>query len=611
MKLYPVPSNEEQRLKKLEFFELLDLGKDPELDVFAEGACLIADCPASLIAMMEKDRQTVQSCVGLAFDFVDRKDTVCQYTIASRETVVINDTFTDERSSDNPLIREGGIRFYAGVPLIDNEGFVLGTLCVIDYKPKTISEKQIASLEKMGAAVTKILMGKKKNIQAEYFEETFTLTNNLICVLDEQFYIKDINPALANTLQLQSEEAINLNFVKLLGEDNPELIHMIHNLDLNVKEKIITTKTRVAASEIIINWHLKANENHSEIFCFGRHITSSVEEKLKLEQSQRRFRNFFENSIGLMSMHDMEGNILAVNGQGRQTLKYSLEETSALNLTDLIPQANWPAMEQYLKRIGENKEDVGTMVLKAKDGEEMFWMYHNMVETDDEGRDYVMSTALNVTERMSLEKDLVYTKKILEQTSTVAQVGGWEYNLKKGTLLWTQATKVIHQVASDFEPTLESALMFYTEEYRDHLVLLINKAIHEGIPYDAEVQITRAGETPIWVRVKGVPEFENGVCTKLFGIIQNIDVFKNTYLELETKEAMLQSFVNYVPTAVAMFDQDLNYLAVSTAWTGEFSMNLKEIIGKNVFECFRSCITSSCGGGFRFEQQQCFRLRMI
>lgn len=98
--------------------------------------------------MMESETQTIQSCVGLTFDLVDRKSTVCQYSIASGDILIINDTLLDERYSDNLLILAGGIRFYAGAPLIGDEGFVLGIICVINYKPKTITDDQILTLKK-------------------------------------------------------------------------------------------------------------------------------------------------------------------------------------------------------------------------------------------------------------------------------------------------------------------------------------------------------------------------------------------------------------------------------------------------------------------------------
>ncbi|WP_126650711.1 response regulator [Chryseobacterium aureum] len=585
MKKYPIPVNEEARIKKLEFFDLLNLEKDPQLDIFAETACLVTDCPAALIAMMERETQTIQSCVGLALDFVDRKDTVCQYSIASGDTVVINDTLLDERSSDNAIILAGGIRFYAGVPLIDDEGFALGTICVIDYKPKIITEEQISTLKKIGEAITKILMGKRKNIQAEYFQQTFTISNNMICVLDKNFVLKEANPAFENAFQLKKNQVINRNFLEVLGNHNAKLEVLARNLPNTDEEVTFTTSTHIDDSQtIMVEWSLKLNQNHSEIFCFGINITQRIEEKLKLESSERRFRSFFENAIGLMSMHDMEGNIIAVNEKGRETLQYSAKEVEKLNLKDLVPEKNWPLLEKYLEKINKDQEDFGTMILKTKGGEEVIWMYHNLVDFNKEGKPYVVSTALNVTERMKLEKDLVHTKKMLEQTSAVAQVGGWEVNLKNNTVIWSQSTREIHKIDKAFRPDFENALGFYSEDSREKLKYLFERAVKDGIPYDEELQLVRNDGVMIWVRVKGIPEFEDGVCIRVFGIIQDIDTFKNIYLELSRKEAMLQSFVTYVPATVAMFDKDLNYLSVSTSWKDEFQMNDIRLIGENMFK---------------------------
>lgn len=581
---YPVPDNEKERVKKLELFDLLNLPKDPQLDVFAETACLVADCPSSLIAIMESQIQTIQSCIGISLDTVDRENTLCQYSIVSGDVVVINDTLTDSRSSGNSIILESGIRFYAGVPLIDDEGFVLGTLCVIDYKPKTISEDQIATLKKIGEAVTKFFLNKRKNIQAEYFQQTFDVSNNLICVLDNEFILKEVNPTFEKVFGLPKNQAVHRNFLALLGEQDADLQLKLKSFLQTDEELIFTASTKIGeAAPIIIEWYLKQNQNHSGIFCFGINITQHIEERLQLESSERRFRSFFENAIGLMSMHDMEGNILEVNEKGRENLQYSAEEVEGLNLKDLVPEQNWPLLEQYLQRINQNKEDFGTMILKSKKGEELVWMYHNLVETDKDGNPYVVSTALNVTERITLERDLVYAKKMLEQTSSVAQVGGWEVNLKNNTVFWSKTTKEIHKIDPEFQPDFENAIGFYKDEDGQKINFLFNRAVSEGIPYDEEVQLVRNDGVTIWVRVKGIPEFENGVCNRVFGIIQDIDAFKNIYLELAKKEGMMQSFATYVPVAVAMFDKELNYISVSASWQEEFNMHNMKLVGENIF----------------------------
>jgi len=584
MNKYPVPDNENERIKKLELLNLLNLPKDPQLDVFAETACLVSGCENALIAIMESQTQTIQNCIGISLDTVDRQNTVCQYSIASGEVLIINDTLLDERSRENPLIIAGGIRFYAGVPLIDDEGFALGTLCVFDYEPKSLSDSQVSTLKKLGEAVTKLLIGKRKNLQAEYFQQIFDISNNPICVLDNQLILKDINPAFRLAFGLDNDHLTNLQFLNLVGDQNYNLKEKIDYLLQKDEELIITTTTKIHEnSYVIIEWYLKQNQNHSEIFCFGTNITQHIEEKLKMESSERRFRSFFENAIGLMSMHDMEGNILEVNKKGREVLHYSEDEVSGLNLKDLVPEKNWELLDSYLQRINENKEDLGTMILKTKEGVELIWMYHNRVEINKEGKQYVISTALNVTERMTLERDLVHTKKILEQTSAVAQVGGWEVNLKNNSVFWSKTAKEIHKINPEAQPDFKNALLFYKEEDRPRVEFLFNRAVTQGIPYDEEFQLVRNDGITIWVRVKGIPEFEDGVCTRIFGIIQDIDEFKNLYLELEKKEAMMQSFVMYTPVAVAMFDRDLNYLSVSSSWKDEFHMNDMKLVGENIF----------------------------
>ena len=578
-----IPDNEQDRLKKLKFFDLLNLRKDPQFDVFAETACLIADCPASLISIMESNTQTIQSCIGLEIDSVERQNTICQYSIASGETVIINDTLLDERSRENPLILEGGIRFYVGIPIVDDEGFALGTICVIDYKARTITESQITALKKLSDVISKLLTARRKTIYAEYFQQIFNISNNLICVLDDKLKFKDFNPVVEKIVSLKKAEAIGLGFTDIFGESNKDLSKLKDFMEESQEVSFTTSKVIEEGNSVIVEWVLKPNKEFSEIFCFGTNITSQTEEKSQLESSERRFRSFFENAIGLMSMHDMEGNILAVNEKGREMLHYSADEVKNLNLRDLVPEQNWPSLSQYLDRINKNKEDVGNMILRSKNGVEQVWMYHNLVETDEEGKPYVISTALNVTERMILEKDLIHTKKMLEQTSSVAQVGGWEVNLKKNTLFWSQSTREIHKISHDYQPDLENAIGFYTEESRERVRFLFNRAVTEGIPYDDEFQLVRKDGVTIWVRVKAIPEFEDDVCIRIFGIIQDIDVFKKMFLDIAKKEAMMQSFVTYVPVAIAMFDKDLNYISVSSKWKQEFKRNEDDIIGKNLF----------------------------
>lgn len=582
---FPIPANEIERIQRLHTYDLKGLGKDSELDVFAEAACLITDCSSSLIAMMEEDTQLIQSCIGLEIESVERRNTVCQYTIMSSDVLVIEDTFEDIRSSTNPLIRAGNIRFYAGVPIMDDDGYALGTICVFDYTPKTLSEKQIQSLKKLGEAVSKILLSKRRKKQATYFEEVFNVSNNLICVLHQDLSIKEINPSFEDSLGVTKSACVDQPIAAIIKDISIE--KALHNIGQKENTAQIRTTTVIANGfSIVIEWYFKYNVSNKEVFAFGRNITKELEELAKLESSERRFRNFYENSIGLLSMHDMQGNIMSVNKKGREALQYSKEEIVGRSLRQLVPEGHIAGIDSYLSRIEVSKEDSGMMILKAKDGTDNFWLYQNIVDFDTEGTPYVVSTALNMTDRIMLERDLVRTKKILEQTHTVAQVGGWEVDFETNKVYWSDSTKHIHGVDMDYVPDFNSAIDFYDDDSRLILKEAFDLAVATGTPYDKQFKLCKANGDLIWVRVKGIPEYENNTCKRIFGIIQDIDRSKKVYLELERKEAMLQTFVDYVPASVAMFDKEFDCVSASNQWITDFKLDKASTLKGNLFTLF-------------------------
>lgn len=574
---------EQNRLKQLAHYDLLNLRKLPELDVFAEAVCLIMDTSVSLIAVMESDQQTIQSCVGLELDTVDRKDTICQYTVASKNIVVIEDTLLDDRSRHNQLMMAANVRYYVGIPLTDPEGYVLGTICAIDFEPKKCTEKQLDSLNKLAQAVTKLLISRRQKLYTEYFFETFNITNNIICVLDQSLQFKECNPAFSEIFPhaIQSFETKKFDKVftlDILAQNKIEL--------LKKDKKAIEFRACYLyenGSEVIIEWQLKFNSAQTEIFCFGRNITQEQIERTKLENSELKFKRFFESAIGLMSIHDLNGNIFEVNKKGREILEYSEEDVKRFNIKDLVIDSQRELLNNYFERIKENHEDVGMMSLKTKNGEVLQWMYHNILVPNEDGEPFVVSTSLNITERVRLEKDLLRTKSVLEQINEVAQVGGWEFNLEENKLNWTDYTRKIHGVSENYEPNFEDAINFYIKSDRELALNLFNEAKINGNPYDVELQIVKKDESVIWVRIKGIPEFENGVCKRIFGIIQDINDYKTTYLELSKRKSMLQAFIKNVPASVAMFDNNLNYLAVSNRWLQEFDMDFDNIKNENLF----------------------------
>jgi GAF domain-containing protein len=145
---YPVPANDLDRLRALRSYKILDSQPEAQFDELTELAALICDVPISLISLIDSDRQWFKSRFGLNLQETPRAQAFCTHAIMQPEMFVVPDAAKDERFAQNPLVTgDLHIRFYAGAPLASRDGHLLGTLCVIDHQPHTLTDAQTKALE--------------------------------------------------------------------------------------------------------------------------------------------------------------------------------------------------------------------------------------------------------------------------------------------------------------------------------------------------------------------------------------------------------------------------------------------------------------------------------
>lgn len=154
----PLPPNEAERLAALCSYEVLDTACESSFDDIAKLASILTSCPIALISLVDSNRQCFKARVGVEVAETPREVSFCAHAILRPdELMVVPDATLDPRFQDNPVLDEMGIRFYAGAPLVNPEGAALGTLCVVDFVPRTLTAMQQEGLGYLAEAVVTTL----------------------------------------------------------------------------------------------------------------------------------------------------------------------------------------------------------------------------------------------------------------------------------------------------------------------------------------------------------------------------------------------------------------------------------------------------------------------
>lgn len=275
-----VHKNEVNRIKSLESYELLDTLSEADYDNITAIASEICNTRISLVTLIDNKRQWFKSHHGLDVTETPREVAFCAHAILDEQNVfIVKDAREDERFHDNPLVTDDPhVIFYAGVPLISDQGFPLGTLCVIDDQPKELSEGQISSLKSLANQVMNLLSLRKtkltlektkisleeKNKELEHFAAmaAHDLKSPLIGIKGiSEFLIKEnshqIDASGNEMLRLiltSSNQLIEL-ISNLLDYSTTDIIYNENKTVINLDEFISTVSNLVSyESDVLINF---------------------------------------------------------------------------------------------------------------------------------------------------------------------------------------------------------------------------------------------------------------------------------------------------------------------------------------------------------------------
>ncbi len=176
----PIPENEAKRLAALHDYGILDTAPDPAYDAFADLAAQLCRVPVALVSLVDTSRQWFKANVGLpSISETPRDVAFCAHALASDVILEVADATLDPRFAENPLVTgDPYFRFYAGMPLIDRNGNALGTLCTLDYRPRSLTDEQRHGLQALATSLVTLIEA-RRGVPAKSLEQLAVLSGAL------------------------------------------------------------------------------------------------------------------------------------------------------------------------------------------------------------------------------------------------------------------------------------------------------------------------------------------------------------------------------------------------------------------------------------------------
>ena len=229
--------NEDERIKLLDSYSILDTLPELDYDNLTVIAAAICGTPISLITFIDEERQWFKSRHGIDVSETSRDYSFCAHAINDPNNVlIIEDSRKDIRFFDNPAVSGNpNIIFYAGVPLINEMGLPLGTLCVIDHKPKTLSENQIRSLKALSDQIMKLLELRLKSIELEKVIVKLEKKNQELEIF-AHIAAHDLKSPLANVSGLA--EVFIETYGSIIDAEGQEIMQLIINSANKLRQMI-------------------------------------------------------------------------------------------------------------------------------------------------------------------------------------------------------------------------------------------------------------------------------------------------------------------------------------------------------------------------------------
>ena len=541
-----IAQNETQRLSALHAYKILDTLAEQAYDDLTCLAAQICEAPIALISLVDRDRQWFKSRVGLNAEETSRKVSFCAHAIHHPgELLEVEDALEDQRFAGNPLVTgDPHIRFYAGMPIVDAAGLALGTLCVIDRKPRVLKQAQRRALKALSRQVmAQIRLSSELAVshnRSRYFESILESAGGIIYELDANGIFTYVNEYMVDVTGRQRETLLKTHFLELVIEEERAGVHEHYQDAIRRRLPETTLEFRVRQQSGLIIW---VSQSARLLYSADNRFERVIGLVKDITENKRLQRDLVLNQlavnlspVGICQVNE-QARVVSFNQRYADLLGFSPDQLRQKHVYEFDPNYDREGWRRHWQEMLDKKDMHIETQFETADGRLRNVELRSKMITY-EGQSFIHAICLDVTQRKRSEAQLINYKDLLDKTNDVARIGTWEVDLVRNLPVWSKVTREIHE---DYQPEFATAVSFYKEgENRETIARLFNRGVQEGIGFDQELEIITGKGNPKWIRTIGIPLMKDGVCERIYGMFQDISEQKRAEAQIVKRTGQLE-----------------------------------------------------------------------
>lgn len=586
-----IPDNEDERLKALHTYDILDTLPEAEYDAITRLASYICQAPFALISFIDDKRQWYKSAVGLPLSETPRIETFCQYTIMDDVLVEVPDATLNEVFHDYEHVKGGlGVRFYASAPLIDPDGYRLGTLCVFDQQPKILTNDQRDALKTLaGAVISHLALRKQKKeleLNLKRHEEFFMLFNSsseIHYIADETSKIELINNTVETVLGYKPEQLIGRSLWEFVVDQDRNQFAQQIEVGLRSKRSFELETCVVARNkeEKCISW--TAINRDGKWYASGRDVTQQKKVQADIEQLSLVASKVSNGVV----ISDANNRVLWINDAFERITGYQLADMLGKRMgMTLMGDYNDAAISGRVDELLKTSKAFDIeLKIQHKNGDTMWVSVTSSPILNSEGNaEKYIKIITDITARKSAERDVEILSFASEKSPS-----GVVIRDRDGKIIW-------------MNESLENTLGYTLEELKGktfgNFLIGANtdlsvfekakQAYDESQPYEVEIQIYKKDGSPYWVHLANSPYFnKEGQLERQITVCVDINERKKN----EEQLTLLSLVASNTVSGVVINDAEGNVEWVNPAFEEITGYGIMDVYGNHLGDVLKGELT--------------------